>query len=94
LTQESPKSVIDAALTLCWSKMPELSVALAQFLEMQAKQHEVEMEYLKIKQANLIMEHKRKMEFDIEFNIGILRQRIPKATRSSNHVHTPCSSRK
>lgn len=52
------------------------------------------MEYLKIKQANLIMEHKRKMEFDIEFNIGILRQRIPKATRSSNHVHTPAQENK
>ena len=91
---ESPKSVIDAALTLCWSKKPKLSVAHVQCLELKAKQREAEMEYLEIKQANLIMEHKRKMVLDTEFNIGILRQRIPKATRSNNHVHTPAHENK
>ena len=41
---------------------PRRSAAQVCCLEMQAKQHEVEMETLDIKKSNCIIQHKRKME--------------------------------
>lgn len=61
-TQELPKSVVDTALTASFSKKPQMSAAQVRCLEIQAKQHEVEMEILDIKKSNLIIQHKRKME--------------------------------
>ena len=54
-------SVVEAALTPSFTTKSPISAAQARCLDMQTKQHEVEMELLDIKKNNII-EHKRKIE--------------------------------
>ena len=55
-------SVVEAALTPSFTTKSPISAAQARCLDMQTKQHEVELELLDIKKNNIIIEHKRKME--------------------------------
>ena len=63
-----PALVAEAVQAPSFTKKSPISAAQARCLDMQAKQHEAEMEFLEIKKNMKIEKHKRKMEvLDAEF---------------------------
>ena len=91
LAQQPAQTEVDVALHPSFSKKPQMSAAQARFLDMQAKQHEAEMELLQIKRSNLQMQHKRKLEvLDAEFEYW---DSIRKNTRSTQKQNSRPTTR-